>query len=347
MSNLFVCHTQAQLILACGLCHGRFHNDENELILFVDFDLKKEMREKLDRIFSRTLYLQSIYPEKYNTFKAKLKWYVQDWRMIKRYIQNPYKRVFVVCDTLLLVQKCMQLAYRLNQSTRFIWLEDGILAYYENIRVNKGLDRNRFTRCIRKLIFKYFLRVGKFYNRVFPGFGGSSVIHEIYALFPDVVRELYRSTRRITGIDHEEYFFGLQSLYAPSEMSIDKDSIVLIMDKLDTYLHPEAVRKTVKDFIEKKRLSGKTIYCKLHPRETGTWKIFETCQMMDRSIGAESMYLSLSKYKEKISIVGIKSAGLMSAKKLGFDTSSLFLSCGETNANLEHFFKSIHIELIQ
>ena len=75
MRNLFVCHTQAHLILACGLALGRFKNDENHLILFRDFLLKDEMKGRLDKVFAKTLYLQSIYPQELNTFKEKLKNY--------------------------------------------------------------------------------------------------------------------------------------------------------------------------------------------------------------------------------------------------------------------------------
>ena len=43
MKNLYICHTQAQLILASGLALGRFRDDENDLILFVDFGIKDEL----------------------------------------------------------------------------------------------------------------------------------------------------------------------------------------------------------------------------------------------------------------------------------------------------------------
>ena len=63
MKNLFVCHTQANLILASSLALGRFKDDENLLILFVDFGLKDELKDRLDKTFAHTLYLQSIYPQ--------------------------------------------------------------------------------------------------------------------------------------------------------------------------------------------------------------------------------------------------------------------------------------------
>lgn len=347
MRNLFVCHTQAQLTLACGLCRGRFRNEENDLILFVDFDLKEVMKIRLEKVFTRTLFLQSIYPAEYNTYRAKTRWYVDDWKQIKKYVTNPYSRVFVVCDTLLLVQKTMKRAYFLNCNTHFIWLEDGILAYYQNVDFSKGFDRDGATRLIRKIIIKYLCGVGKFYDRDFPGFGGTARIREVYALFPDAVREPYRSLRQITGIADEEYQLGLRALYEPSDLDLDDNSTLLLLDKLDTYIYPDTVKAALKKLIDDDLRNGKTVYCKLHPRETIHWEIFDTCKVLDRSIGVEGMYLSLIDRNKTVSVVGIKSAGLMSARKLGFDTASLFLLCGETNADLIRFFTTMHIKMIR
>ena len=49
--NLFICHTQAQLILASGLALGRFKDDENLLMLFVDFGIKDELKGELPIAF--------------------------------------------------------------------------------------------------------------------------------------------------------------------------------------------------------------------------------------------------------------------------------------------------------
>lgn len=45
---------------------------------------------------------------------------------------------------------------------------------------------------------------------------------------------------------------------------------------------------------------------------------------MDKSVGIESVYVSLADMKDTITIVGVKSTGLMTAKKLGYNVVSLF-----------------------
>ncbi|MBR2243159.1 MAG: hypothetical protein IJ888_00290, partial [Prevotella sp.] len=84
---------------------------------------------------------------------------------------------------------------------------------------------------------------------------------------------------------------------------------------------------------------------KFHPREDMEWPVFDGCTILERTIGAESLYLSLIPQKDNISIVGIKSAGLMSAKKMGFDVTTLFSQCGESNPDLVKFFTNLGFKL--
>ena len=209
--NLFICHTQAQLILASGLALGRFKDDENLLMLFVDFGIKDELKERLDKTFSRTLYLQSIYPAEMNTTKAKLKWYPQDWKLIKQFLTEPVDRAFAVCDWLLLVQKTLQLAYKLNPNTEMAWLEDGITAYYSDSDIHGGMDKYSWSMAIRRFLFRDLVGVGKFYDRDFSLMGGLSCLKQVYTCNPDAVREPYRSQKQLVGITDEEYLAGLSA----------------------------------------------------------------------------------------------------------------------------------------
>lgn len=346
MRNLFICHTQAHLILSSGLALGRFKDDENLLILFVDFGIKDELKARLDKTFSRALYLQSIYPAEYNTAKSKLKWYPKDWKLIKAFLAAPVDRAFAVCDWLLLVQKTLQRAYRLNKNTKMAWLEDGIQAYYSDSEIHKGMDSNAFTRAVRRFLFRDLLCVGKFYDRDFTNMGGLKCLKSAYVCCPDAVREPYRSQRQIVAISDAEYLAGLEALYQKVDLGIPAGSVILVVDKLDRYSFPDKVRASLDAYIKQSQSEGKTVFCKFHPRETGHWEIFDTCKTLDKSVGAEGLYLSLSDIASTITVVGIKSTGLMSAKKLGFNVVSLFGSCGESNEELVRFFEKLNITLL-
>lgn len=345
MRNLFVCHTQAHLILSCGLALGRFKDAENHMILFQDFALKDELKERLDKVFTKILYLQSIYPQELNTFKEKLKNNPVNSRKMKVLMQQSYDKVFTVCDTIYPEQKCMQMAYKLNNKTDFCCLEDGIIAYYQNITVRGGFDRNTFLRFLRKAYFKYLKGIGSFYNRDFEEFGGSIYNKTIYCLYPDAVREPYKSERKLNQIIDDEYLQGLKAMYTTCELPIQSGDIILLMDMYATYKYPKKVKELVGTFIKENLAKGKHIYCKFHPREMEKWDIFEGCETLEKTVGAESMYLSLADKAKDITVVGIKSAGIMSAKKLGFNTVSLFPDCGEENKELVKFFDAIGIEM--
>lgn len=346
MRNLFICHTQAHLLLASGLAKGRFKKDENILILFVDFGIKDELKQVLNSTFNRTLYLQSIYPAEYNTIKSKLKWYPQDWKQIKSFLTNPVDRTFAVCDWLLLVQKTLQRAYRLNPKTEFAWMEDGITAYYSDSNFHLGLDKNKLTMTLRRVIFRDILCTGKFYDRDFEQTGGLKFLKRIYTCYPEAVREPYKSQKRLIQITDEEYFLGLQSLYPKVHLDIKPNTVILVVDKLDRYMYPDKVKKSIIAFIRDCKNAGKSVVCKFHPRESEVWDVFDGCEQLDKSIGIESAYVSLADIKDSIIIAGIKSAGLMSAKKIGYATVSLFPSCGESNDNLIKFYRKLGIKLL-
>ena len=341
MRNLFVCHTQAQLILACGLSQGRFKYDENHLILYVDFNLNDGLKSKLDSVFSKSLYLQHIYPKEYDSYKAKLKFYPKNWKRIKDFLKEPYDEVFVVCDSIITTQKLIALAHQLNNNTTFNWLEDGILAYYQNVESHTGLGRNSFTLALREFIYKYVFKVGSFAEYDFPAMGGLRCLKKAYVLFPDLVREPYFSEKELIQITSEEYRQGLESMYEASPISIDSNSVIIVVDRIDTYLYPEKVKESLEKFIKQSKTAGKTIYSKFHPREDKKWDIFSETTILEKTVGIESFYLSLLANNVKPEIVGIKSTGLMSAKKMGFDVTTLFNECGETNSDLVKFFTNM------
>lgn len=347
MKNLFVCHTQAHLILASGLAKGRFQKDENDLILFVDFGIKDEMKERLQNTFTRCLFLQSIYPAEFNTAKAKLKWYPKDWKQIKQFLREPVNRVFAVCDWLLLVQKTLQRCYELNRDTDMAWLEDGITAYYSDSVIHNGMDKYGWTMAIRRFLFRNLLGVGQFYDRNFSEMGGLAPLKKVYTCNPEAVREPYRSQKQLVGITDAEYRVGLEAMYQKAKLSVQPNSVILVVDKLDRYAFPEKVHASLGAFIKQCQAEGKAVVCKFHPRETEVWDIFKGCPTLDKSVGIESAYISLSDIKDSITIAGIKSTGLMSAKKLGYYTVSLFPACGEKNDNLMKFYANLGITLIQ
>ena len=345
LRNLFVCHTQAQLILATGLSLGRFKNDENHLILFRDFNLSEEFADKLNSIFNSTLFLIGKYPAENNTFTQRIRWQHKNNRILNKQINIPYDRVFAVCDWTPSVQYCLKRCYLLNTATEFMWLEDGIIAYFQNVETRSGSERFALTKFLRKVLFKYILGIGHIYDRDFNGMGGLKIFKQMYSLYPSAVREPYASTKKILQITNEEYLSGISNLYDVGNIEVPNNSIILIVDKLDTYVYPDIVRKEFAQIIQNALYKGQKVFCKFHPREEQNWSEFTECTVLDKNIAAESLYLSLSN-KTDISIIGVKSTGLMSARKMGFSVYSFFNLTGEKNHELVNFFTRIGVNLI-
>ena len=67
--------------------------------------------------------------------------------------------------------------------------------------------------------------------------------------------------------------------------------MILVIDKLGrlTKLAHHSILN-----IKQNKAEGKTVICKFHPRETEIWDIFEDCPEMDKSVGIESVYVSLA-----------------------------------------------------
>ena len=346
MKNLFICHSQSHLILAAGLSKGRFVEDENQLILFKDFNLKEELKERLEKVFTACLFLEGTFPAAVNmTFRGRIKWYRNDVKILKTSIKFSFDRVFAVCDWTYPVQYALKRCVILNTALEVNWLEDGIIPYYSNVRKRKGLDKYALTMWMRKVFFIYFMRLGEIYDRDFEGMGGLSLFKKAYVSYPKAVREPYRSKKELVEITNEEFRTGIALLYPSYAIDIPDKSTLLIMDKLDTYLYPEKVKAVIAELIQSAIDKGGSVFCKLHPREDQSWDVFDKCHMLDKTLGAESMYLSLLSQRDSINVVGIKSAGLMTAKKMGFTVTSLFLESGETNEDLVSFFRLIGIEL--
>ena len=346
MKNLFICHSQSHLILATGLTSKRFSQDLNDLILFKDFNVREDLIVCLEQVFDSCSYLEGTYPAAKNmTFFGRVKWYKKDVDILREYLTKRYDRVFAVCDWTYPVQYAIKRCIDNNPDVEVNWLEDGILPYYANLKSRKGLDKYKFTMWLRKLFFRHVMRLGRVYDRDFMEMGGLTVFRKAYISYPDAVREPYRNKKELIEITNEEFRSGISLLYPSYSINVLDNSILLIMDKLDTYLYPEEVKAVIYDLIRRAHDEGVSVYCKLHPRENQHWDVLDKIIMLDKTMGAESMYLSLLPQSGSIRVIGFKSAGLMTARKMGFTVTSLFLESGETNEDLVSFFRLIGIEL--
>ena len=165
MNNLFVCHSQANLLLAVSLSVGRFSSNTNDLILFQDFAMRDELKAVLQTCFSRVLFRSGTYPAIQKSWKEKIKRYPKDLKAIKVFIgKTMYDKVFEVCDDCIPEIYILKKTNRNNACVEQIWLEDGSYPYFRNTIDLSGFSSNSFTRWVRKCLLKYICAFGRFYD---------------------------------------------------------------------------------------------------------------------------------------------------------------------------------------
>lgn len=345
MGNLFICHSQAQLLLAISLSTTRFEHNENDLILFTDFRLKDDLRKNIDKSFTRVLYRTGTFPATNKTWKEKAKRYPDDLKAIRNFMGKSYDKVFEVCDDCIPELFALKFAFKKNPNCGFVWLEDGSYPYFRNTIAVSGFSTNRTTRLLRKILLKYMFGLGRFYDFRGCYMGANHVLKTAYLTFPGKQRKEYQ-TKKIVGISEEEFCHGLVEMYPPmDENRIPSDSVLLVLDKLDVYKDLGKIEMTLKGVIDKYRKLCKQIFYKYHPREESSLPILSDCKELSRFTGVENFYSA--NIGNNLIVVGIKSTGLQNAKKLGFEVCSLASIVDEADENVMKFYRSIGIKILE
>ena len=344
MTNLFVCHSQAQLLLAISLTTGRFAQDQNYLILFTDFKLNDELCDRLYSIFTRVLIRVGTFPSINKSWKEKFKRYPSDLKEIHNYVSRPFDKIFEVCDECIPELFILKYTYKKNPNAEYIWLEDGSYPYFRNTIDVSGFSTNKATRTIRKLLLKYIFGLGHFYD--FRGYymGANHILKKAYLTFPGKQRKEYNS-KEIIGITNEEFCHGLTTMYPPlQEHRLPPNSILIVMDKLDVYKDLNKIEQSIKYVVTICRQKGEQVFYKYHPREESQLSALQNCDELSRFTGVENFYSA--NIGIPLTIIGIKSTGLQNAKKLGFKVISLSSAAGESDDNIISFYKKIGIKTI-
>lgn len=332
MNRVFVCHTQYNLSLASGLS-----SSNDDLILFKDFCLNSELEERLINHYHKCLFLEGAYPKKELSVNEKLRKIRKDNIAIRRFLTKAYSQIFIVEDMCIQEMYALKCAYRLNKNVEMSWLEDGAIAYFDNVVDSGGLGRTPFTRFIRKWFFSFFFGLYRFYDLA-SCMGGHKLLSSIYVLFPDSVRKELKK-KNLRTITDDEFRNGMAFMYAGSIVQFTPGSTLIAMDKLEVYGDKlDIVNHLVKGIVDS---TTSEVYYKYHPRETDTLPALENCTEIDRKIALES-YLTNSNTKN-LTVVGIKSTVLQTAKKMGFKAISM-INRVDQNTAVASFYQSIGVE---
>lgn len=342
MKNLFVIHTQYNLILSEAVIEESLSEDENHLIIFKDFNIDTRMIETLKKQFKTVrIYTGSLSKED-QRWRSKIVRYPKLNRIFKS-DDIVYDRVFIVEDTTISEQYIMRHSYKKNKNVYFSCIGDGGYAYFNPDGVAKtGLARHGYTMLLRKLIFKYLFALGRFYTAAWC-FGTSPLLETCYEMYPEYLREELQGKKKheIKGVYLRKAVKNIYS-YLP-EVNINENSLIIMLDKLVVYEDIELFSKVIGEVTAKAKAEGRTVYYKYHPAEKNTYDKLAAATEIDRNIPAEYVFAEAG--GKECAVVGIMTTALQTAAKMGLQVTSYIESFNPDRKDVIELYKKIGIDV--
>lgn len=340
MNNLFVLHTQYNLLLAIGLCRTEFQEDANNLILFSDFKLLGRHKMVVEQTFKKVLYLQGNYPKVVFSSKQKYEKIRNDNRYIKSFVNDNYDRLFIVEDMCIQEMYCMKCVGKTNSSVNMFWLEDGANAYFRNSSVSLGMGATPLKRWIRRFCFSIRFGLGKYYE-LGPCMGSNRNLKSAWFTFPNSARAEFLDREHLL-ISDEAFKQGMEALFGGQPIEMDDNSVLIALDKLSVYdKYLPMVNLYVEEIVREAKDKNVVVYYKYHPREDENLPALADSIELDRTVALESYLINTT--AASITIIGFKSTALQTAKKMGFESISYIKKLEPDNSVIANFYDAIGI----
>ena len=175
--------------------------------------------------------------------------------------------------------------------------------------------------------------------------GSNNWIEEYLLTYPEAVREGFGTGKRKIEIPDKDFQMGMQLLYPETKYELPNKAVVVVFDKIDVYKDKSAVFGVLEKIFVKCNEEKIPVYYKCHPREEEVIHITASVSEIDRNLGIEGVYSS--NMKKDICFIGVKSTGLQTAKKCGFEAVSLAPMLKETNSETVQFYNKIGVHQIK
>lgn len=320
MNNLFVMHTQYNLILSSGIT-SRNKSAFNVLVLYAEFPVTDEYVDTLNKIYNKVIVVN----DRFRTFTSTkeeldfIRLCIKKCKEIKKIkFDNVYLSQERVFDSML-----FYIVKRKNKNVRCYNVEED--AYYSiNNKFNDDNYKCNITFTNKVKRFLKMIYVGHFYNykecRYCYGMGG--VYNGVNMLFPHLARRELLNKERIE-ITKEEILYGVNALYSNKNCNYPSGEryLVVFFDLINRYKNKDLVIKTVKELITNALEQGKTIILKYHPRETEKFTEFNSLNELDNVIPAEKVLYDL--LDKEVEILGNATTAVIVSAKLGYKVNSI------------------------
>lgn len=314
-NNLFILHTQYNLILGVGVLKKYFSSDNNDLIIYPEFQLDEKWKEKLESLFTRVYYVR----EKFEPLKKgfdDVKEISSQFLSCRKFLRGKYDQIVISQDRYL-ENLIVQHLKKKNSSLVCSAVEEDV---YYSLNDNRESVRAKSTAYVKPLLFKALTGVWKRPEYVVC-YGSSSYVDTVYMIYPELVRKELNN-KRIIELTKSEIQEGIKSLYLCDVSSTEKKmKVIIASDLLERYKNKDAVLKAFE--IVKRWCDGKGVqlYIKYHPRENNKLDLGEDVVELPTRVAIEK--LLMEENPENTVMVGNVSTALYISKKLGYRTLSV------------------------
>ena len=343
MRNLFIMHTQYNILSAVAVVKQEYAEDENDLIVSAEFDITESYTQHLIREFKNIKIIQDHFDRTNVWNRAAV--FRRKYKKTRDFLAAKYDRVITAqeqyFDTLIV-------AKLRENNPNLIWQSVEEDAYY-TISPAHQTDKSFLRNTAKVFYYKLFLPLiyGKnsYYEKL-PCYGSNSGIQTIFLTFPQFVRkELDKKDKK--EIFSRNLIEATQRLYAgkQNDCTVQNRSVIFLSDLISRYPNADAIYQQINGLFQAYRKNGYRLYVKHHPRETAPWNVPEDIQMISSSYPSE-LLLAQNQGKDIICIGNASTAIILSAK-FGFETFSLVRKCSkDQNKDIIDFYTKIGIKLI-
>lgn len=343
MKNLFIMHTQYNLLSALAVTKQEYPEDINDLAVIAEFNITEKYIELLNKTFHKVWVLQSKFDDtgslhRMNVFQKK-------YGLSKELLLQKYDRVITsqeqYFDTLL-VSKLKK------TNPTLIWQSVEEDAYY-SVLSKKEVRPLRARDTIKKIYYGTLLpvRFGKnVCHEKITCYGSNSGIETLFLTFPQYVRKELEGKQK-KELQTQYLVEATKKLYCgkQEECILEDNSVIFLSDLISRYVDSESVYERLTELFKTYKKLNYNLYIKYHPRETHPWQLPGEVKILPSKYPSE-LILAENMGKNIVCIGNISTAVFLSSK-FGYKTYSLVKQSSDVqNMNAIHFFERIGIKCI-
>lgn len=341
MKNLFVMHTQYNLILSAGIL-SRYRDAHNTLVLFSEFSLTDEMLRAISRIFDKVIIVRDHY-EPQKRMCDDIKEIRGCLKAVRGIMNERYDNIFMSQERTfdMILRRWVK---RKNKKAVCQHVEEDV--YYSVQNRYNAIDyvpKESVKTKIKKLIYAIvFLKYPyKFWETSYC-YGMSSEYDAVNLLFPELARREI-SGKRLFQITKEELQTGVERLYSHIVFDYPESDkyAIFFFDLMNRYKNLELVRNVLEKQIELARKEGRCVLFKYHPRETNKFNNIKDGLEIPSILPAEKILFDF--LGNDVVVVGNATTSCIAAAKFGFKVKSICKIDAPENTRMQKVMQDMGI----